>query len=176
MTESSRHWRSGAIFFEGGLRTFEYPNDTEKTKKLDATTEGWSTLGDIRLSRSDAISYVTDEGANMSSAGSDTIYARGGNLLRRHQKVDGSVAVFGVQRKIAEEEVKAVVQHGRTSHQAGPLSEAELIRFCARTCPRSSVRGQLISMVRCADGNPTAAYKQACQGSLWMATRKRSAE
>ncbi|MFV0306354.1 MAG: acyl-CoA synthetase [Desertimonas sp.] len=133
---------SGTIFFEGGA-TFEYHNDSEKTKS-SRHPKGWSTLGDVGYVDEDGFLYLTDRKAYMIISGGVNIYPQEAeNVLVTHPKVV-DVAVFGVPNDDFGEEVKAVVQPVEMpadTEEADALAK-ELIAFCRSQladvkCPRS---------------------------------------
>jgi acyl-CoA synthetase (AMP-forming)/AMP-acid ligase II len=131
----------GTIYFAGSS-SFEYHNDTEKTKgSRHSQHDDWSTLGDVGYIDDDGFLYLTDRKAFMIISGGVNIYPQEAeNLLVTHPKVM-DVAVFGVPNADFGEEVKAVVQPINMA-DAGPDLERELIAFCRDhladvKCPRS---------------------------------------
>jgi acyl-CoA synthetase (AMP-forming)/AMP-acid ligase II len=138
---------AGVIFFEGGIGTFEYHNDPEKTKSSrHPEHDTWSTLGDIGYVDADGYVYLTDCKANMIISGGVNIYPQEAeNVLTMHPRV-GDVAVFGVPNEEFGEEVKAVVQPVSwgdvDSPEKAEALERELIEFCRQQlaglkCPRT---------------------------------------
>jgi acyl-CoA synthetase (AMP-forming)/AMP-acid ligase II len=132
---------SGTIYFEGAT-TFEYHNDSEKTKSSRHPEHpNWSTLGDVGYLTDDGFLFLTDRKAFMIISGGVNIYPQEAeNLLVAHPKVM-DVAVFGVPNTDFGEEVKAVVQPIDMA-TAGPDLERELIAYCREhladvKCPRS---------------------------------------
>ena len=132
----------GTIYFGNG-GTFEYHNDSEKTKG-SRNSQGWSTLGDVGYLDADGFLYLTDRKAFMIISGGVNIYPQEAeNVLVGHPKVV-DVAVFGVPNEDFGEEVKAVVQPVAmpASDDEAKALERELIEYCkeqlaALKCPRT---------------------------------------
>jgi long-chain acyl-CoA synthetase len=161
---------SGTIYFEGGA-SFEYHNDSEKTKSSRHPTQPWSTLGDVGCLDADNFLYLTDRKAYMIISGGVNIYPQEAeNVLVTHPKVV-DVAVFGVPNDDFGEEVKAVVQpvDMPADDEAAAALSRELIAFCKSQladvkCPRSiDYRAEL-------PRHPTGKlYKRLLKDEYWAA-------
>jgi acyl-CoA synthetase (AMP-forming)/AMP-acid ligase II len=172
--EELPHYESGTIYFEGGA-SFEYHNDSEKTKSSRHPTQPWSTLGDVGYLDDDNFLYLTDRKAYMIISGGVNIYPQESeNILVTHPKVV-DVAVFGVPNEDFGEEVKAVVQPvtmPASEDEAAALSR-ELIAFCKEhladvKCPRTiDYREEL-------PRHPTGKlYKRLLKDEYWAAAGRK---
>ena len=130
----------GTVWFKGATN-FEYFNDPAKTAENRSADGQMSTVGDVGHVDEEGYLYLTDRKTYMIISGGVNIYPQETeNLLSTHPKVL-DVAVIGVPNDDLGEEVKAVVQLVDPA-EAGPETEAELIRFCREhvahfKCPRS---------------------------------------
>jgi fatty-acyl-CoA synthase len=130
----------GAVYFSGRASTFEYHNDSEKTKAV-SNDRGWRTLGDIGYLDQEGYLYLTDRKAYMIVSGGVNIYPQEAeNVLAVHPAV-ADAAVIGVPNAEFGEEVKAVVELVEPD-RGGPVMESELIGYCRRQlaaykCPRT---------------------------------------
>ncbi len=162
----------GTVYFgAGGLPSFEYHNDPDKTAS-SFMGNGWSTLGDVGKIDEDGFLYLTDRKANMIITGGVNVYPQEAeNVLTLHPKVE-DVAVIGVPNEDFGEEVKAVVQPVDMA-EAGEDLEAALIAYCREhladvKCPRSvDFRADL-------PRHPTGKlYKRLLKDEYWTGHRSR---
>jgi long-chain acyl-CoA synthetase len=128
---------SGTVWFKTAT-SFEYFNDTNKTREARSPDGSMSTVGDVGYIDSDSFLYLTDRATFMIISGGVNIYPQEcENLLITHPKI-ADAAVFGVPHPDLGEEVKAVVQP-MPGIVPGPDLAEELIFFCGQSLSRQKV-------------------------------------
>jgi long-chain acyl-CoA synthetase len=120
---------TGLVYFEREVPTFEYHNDSQKTRESRHPVHmNWNALGDVGHLDQDGYLYLTDRKAFMIISGGVNIYPQAiEDLLVTHPKV-ADVAVFGVPHPEMGESVKAVIEPAPGHAPSDALAE-ELLGY-----------------------------------------------
>ena len=133
---------TGDVFFERPAKTFEYHNDSEKTRSSQHPDhETWTTMGDVGRVDEAGYLYLTDRKSFMIISGGVNIYPQEiEDALVMHPYVLDA-AVIGVPNVDFGEEVKAVVELVDGAPRGEALESALLAhcreRLAAYKVPRS---------------------------------------
>jgi long-chain acyl-CoA synthetase len=129
----------GTVYFANGQK-FAYHNDPQKTRST-ASSQGWTTIGDIGYVDGDGYLFLTDRKAYVIIRGGVNVYPLEiENVLNTHPAVAES-AVFGIPHRDLGQEVRAVVQL-RPGVEGTRELERALVGYCREQlarykCPKS---------------------------------------
>ena len=133
---------SGLVYFEQPGASFEYHNDTDKTRSTRHPQHpSWSALGDVGYLDEDGYLFLTDRATFMIISGGVNIYPQEiEDAMVMHPKIK-DVAVIGVPNDEMGEEVKAIVEL-ESDVSAGDDVAEELMTYVRDhvahyKCPRS---------------------------------------
>ena len=133
---------SGLVYFEQPNATFEYHNDSDKTRSTQHPQHAnWSALGDVGYVDEDGYLFLTDRATFMIISGGVNIYPQEiEDAMVMHPKIK-DVAVIGVPNEEMGEEVKAIVELEPGLTPGGDVAE-ELMAYVREhvahyKCPRS---------------------------------------